>query len=341
MKLSFLLGALLASVAPSAAAQPLDPPATIAAHVRGNLLDTTDLSWLKGAFKEATTAEKADWIAALRWASACSAARDREVRAELRAMGVASLTLPHAGDNDDRCFTFGVFAFRAKAFPDWASFDAAARVTRIRWEAFVHGVKLGAESVPFEPGWVNGNAEAMTLLRTVVREQAYRRAFSWRMPGQGPALTEPEWSLLEAYISVAVGREDQRNTEMLKALVAERGWPSIPRVGAPASNAAWLLAQHADLDPAFQLRVLRLMEPLSAKGDVSRSDYAYLYDRTMLKLTGKQLYATQTNCKGGKRVPQLLEGADTVDARRSWAGLAPLAEYLASMDETFGRCPPN
>ncbi|NIJ19762.1 hypothetical protein FHS95_001431 [Sphingomonas naasensis] len=341
MRRLLLLGALAASIAVPAAAQPLDPPSAIAVHVRDGLLDTTDLSWLKGAFSRATTAEKADWIAALRWADACSAAREREVRAELRAMGVESVALPHAGDNDDRCFTFGVFALRARAFADWASFDAAARAARTRWEIFAHGVRLGAESVPFEPGWVNGNAEAMKLLRAVVREQAYRRAFSWRMPGQGPVQTDPEWALLEAYISVAVGREDHRNTEMLKALIAEKGWPSIPRVGAPASNAAWLLAQHADLDPAFQLKVLRLMEPLSARGEVSRSDYAYLYDRTMLKLSGKQRYATQAHCEGGKRLPQLLEKHDAVDARRAWAGLGPLAEYLASLDASFGPCPAN
>lgn len=341
MRLRFLPGALLALTATPAIAQSAEPPAAIAAHVRDGVLDITDLSWLKGAFKQASPAEKQEWAAALRWASACSAARDQQVRAELRAMGIEALALKHVGDNDDRCFTFGVFAFRTRAFDDWASFDAAARAARERWEAFVYGLRMGAESVPFEPAWVDGNPEAMKLLRAVVREQAYRKAFSWRMPGHGPAVTDTEWPLLEAYISVATSREDHRNTEMLKALVAAKGWPTIPRVGAPASNAAWLLVQHADPDPAFQLKVLRLMEPLTAKGEVSRSDYAYLYDRAMLKLTGKQRYATQTQCKDGKRVPQPLEDGNGVDARRAWAGLASLTEYLGSMDKVYGPCPSN
>lgn len=336
-----LLGLVLALIAAPTLAQPADPPAVIAVHVRDGLLDTTDLAWTKGAFKQASPAEKQEWSAALRWASACSAARDQQVEAELRAMGINSLALEHVGVDDDRCFTFGAFAFRTKAFPDWASFDAAARAARTRWEAFVHGVRLGAESVPFEPAWVNGNAEATKLLRAVVHEQAYRKAFSWRMPSPGPAMAETEWPLLEAYISIAVSREDHKNTEMLKALVAEKGWPTISRVGAQASNAAWLLVKHADLDPAFQLKALRLMEPLTTKGEVSRSDYAYLHDRTTLKLTGKQRYGTQAQCKNGKRGPQPLEDSDSVDARRAWAGLEPLAEYLASMDKSFGRCPSN
>lgn len=335
------LGALLALLATPAVAQPIEPPAVIAAHVRDGMLDTTDLSWTKGAFKQATPAEKQAWQAALGWATACNAARNAEVRAELRAMGIDSPALKHVGARDDRCFTFDAFAFRARAFADWASFDAAARAARERWQAFLYGAKLGAQSVPFEPVWVNGNAEAVKLLRAVVREQAYRDAFGWRIPGRGPAVTDAEWSLLEAYISDAVSREDHKNTEMLKALVAEKGWPGISRVGARASEAAWLLAQHADLDPAFQLKALRLMEPLTAKGDVSRGNYAYLYDRTMLKLTGKQRYATQVQCRDGKRVPHPLEEGDGIAARRAWAGLAPLTEYLASMDRHSGPCPAN
>lgn len=341
MKLLRLLGVLLAPIAPPALAQSPDPPALIAAHVRDGMLDTTDLSWLKGAFKQASPAEKQEWQTALRWAGACSTARDQQVRAELRTMGIASPAIAQFGVDDDRCFTFGAFAFRAKAFMDWASFDAAARAARERWNSFVYGARLGAESVPFEAAWVNDSAEAARLLRAVVREQAYRKAFSWRMPGQGAAMADTEWSLLETYISVAVSREDHKNTEMLKALVAEKGWPGISRVGAPASNAAWLLVQHADLDPAFQLRALRMMEPLTARGEVSRADYAYLYDRTMLKLAAKQRYATQVECKGGKRAPRPLEEGDSVDARRAWAGLEPVEKYLTSMDSTFGPCPLN
>ena len=78
-----------------------------------------------------------------------------------------------------------------------------------------------------------------------------------------------------------------------------------------------------------------------AKGDVAKGDYAYLYDRVMLKITGKQRYATQATCDNGKRVPQPLEDEKAVDRLRADVGLAPVAGYLAAMDQTYGRCPPG
>lgn len=119
------------------------------------------------------------------------------------------------------------------------------------------------------------------------------------------------------------------------------GWPKISTVGEEASRSAWLLVQHADADPPFQLRALRLMEPLVASGEVSKSDYAYLYDRVMLKIAGKQRYGTQATCRGGNRVPQPLESESSVDSRRAEVGLPPISEYLALMQNQFGNCPPE
>src|SRR3546814_4825245 len=86
----------------------------------------------------------------------------------------------------------------------------------------------------------------------------------------------------------------------------EKGWPTISAVGEKASHAAWLLAQHADDDPALQVRALRLMEPLAKAGEASKSNYAYLYDLVMLKLAGKQRYATQFGgCETGQAIRPL------------------------------------
>jgi len=104
--------------------------------------------------------------------------------------------------------------------------------------------------------------------------------------------------------SAEMGRLDRANTNWLKQVVAEHGWPTYSLVGEDASRKAWLLAQHADHDPVFQLDVLGLMEPLVEAGEVNKTDYAYLYDRVMLKLIGTQLYATQVTCEDGKRIPR-------------------------------------
>ena len=46
---------------------------------------------------------------------------------------------------------------------------------------------------------------------------------------------------------------DERNTARLKEIIARYGWPTKAMVGWDGADAAWLLAQHADRDPAFQL----------------------------------------------------------------------------------------
>jgi hypothetical protein len=55
------------------------------------------------------------------------------------------------------------------------------------------------------------------------------------------------------------------NLSRLKGIVAEFGFPTLAMVGPEGANAAWLLTQHADDDPAFQKHVLTLIEA-GAKG---------------------------------------------------------------------------
>jgi hypothetical protein len=38
---------------------------------------------------------------------------------------------------------------------------------------------------------------------------------------------------------------DQQNQARLMSIIEEYGWPTIPKVGAEASHAAWLLIQHS------------------------------------------------------------------------------------------------
>ncbi|KAK0351541.1 hypothetical protein LTR94_024562, partial [Friedmanniomyces endolithicus] len=68
---------------------------------------------------------------------------------------------------------------------------------------------------------------------------------------------------------------------------------------ARASNAAWLMAQHADRDPQFQA----MMEPLVKSGEVSLANYAYLFDRIAVGADRPQRYGTQGRCTG----PELWE----------------------------------
>ncbi|WP_206364500.1 DUF6624 domain-containing protein [Sphingomonas pokkalii] len=177
------------------------------------------------------------------------------------------------------------------------------------------------------------------LLVLVVGEQVLRNATTW---GQGeladaPPLSSGARSVLDAYLMVAVFERDRANTGWLKAQVDRGGWPTIAQAGSAGSHAAWLLVQHADADPAFQLRALRLMTPLVASGEVNKRSYAYLYDRIMLKITGKQRYATQVTCKDGRRVAQPLEEEARLPELRAEMGLEPFADYLKQF-ANWGDC---
>jgi hypothetical protein len=120
---------------------------------------------------------------------------------------------------------------------------------------------------------------------------------------------------------------DEKNTARLKQIIAKYGWPTKTMVGQDGADAAWLLAQHADHDPAFQLLVLGLMEKLIPQGEASLNNYAYLFDRTHRP----QRYGTQGACVGpGKWTPREIDDAEAVDGRRASMKMHPakLNEYI-------------
>ncbi len=124
---------------------------------------------------------------------------------------------------------------------------------------------------------------------------------------------------------------DHDNTQWLKALVAQRGWPGKSMVYLDGAQAAWLLAQHADDDPAFQQQVVTLLAAAVEKGEATGSQLAYLTDRVRVGRGEKQLYGTQFIQSEAGLVPAPIEDAANVDARRSVIGLGTLAEHTAQM----------
>ncbi|RHW17701.1 hypothetical protein D1610_09700 [Sphingomonas gilva] len=313
------------------------PPAALAEHLKDGFPDPDDIGWMRGLFPGATDKERAEWNAIQDWVKACTDTGTARVRAEIIAMGQGAPSL------GDRTYPPPLCAAVADLPPpkgmakDWNAYLTAHQEAGRAFAIFFHGAKLGFESAPFDPAWAN--EDARMLMHATVREQVYRKAMSW--PVDGPKLEPAVWQAFRRRLTLAVTQEDAKNTAMLETYVAEHGWPTISRVGQRASGAAWLLVQHADLDPAFQLKALRLMEPLVSKGEVSKSDYAYLYDRVMLKIAGTQRYGTQMTCKDGELVPEPLEAGVEVDAARAEMGLNPIADYQKMMDEGFAPCPTN
>lgn len=127
--------------------------------------------------------------------------------------------------------------------------------------------------------------------------------------------------------------KDQERTNRLAEIIDEHGWPGSDLVGVDGASAAWLIAQHSDLDPAFQRRALELMRPAAEAGLADPGELAYLEDRVELNNGGEQVYGTQIGCVDGVPQPAPLADPETVDERRAEAGLEPLDEYLATLVE--------
>jgi len=128
---------------------------------------------------------------------------------------------------------------------------------------------------------------------------------------------------------------DVANTQRMKEIVEQMGWPTRSKVGGHASEMAWLLVQHADLDHDFQRMCLELMQAQAA-GEVSPGNIAYLEDRVRvgerrLQLYGTQFFVDETGILG----PKPIEDADHVDERRQAVGLQPLSDYARDMEQSY------
>jgi hypothetical protein len=129
---------------------------------------------------------------------------------------------------------------------------------------------------------------------------------------------------------------DSDNSAWLMEIVEQIGWPGRSLVGDEAAHAAWLLAQHADLNLGLQRRFLELLERAVERGDASPADLAYLTDRVLLASGDLQLYGTQLTVHEGQFVPARLRDPESVDARRAAVGLDPIAAHLGRAPDHLG-----
>lgn len=123
---------------------------------------------------------------------------------------------------------------------------------------------------------------------------------------------------------------DIKNTERIKKIVSQIGWPTLSKVGLKGANNAWLLVQHADHDIDFQKYCLQLMKD-APQGEVNKIDIAYLEDRVRVNEGREQLYGTQFTQEGGKYIPIKIEDESNVDVRRAEIGMGSLSEQIRLM----------
>lgn len=333
-----LMLALPAIAAFQAPATPSATPAVLTPYIKDGSFSPGDYGWARGRFDDASPQDKAAYAGVMAWMKQCFDTGTVRAKAELAAMGVDPSKLAPGPYSDLLCAQVS-FATPSGPTASWAAFQKNLATIR----PYIGSYLLAVETVAAERSDTEGTLRDRLLLRPVA-EQMLRSALSW---GEGdlaedaPKLPDDPHSSRMSLLGGRLVTEDRQNTRWLDAVVRKEGWPRLSVVGENASQMAWLLAQHADHDPAFQLRVLRMMEPLVKTGEVRRRDYGYLYDRIMLKIAGQQRYGTQMVCKAGKRIPLPLEDDASVDRLRAELGLRSMAENASVMDKNYGPCPPD
>lgn len=312
-------------------------PEPLDAYIKGGRFDPGDYAWMRGRFNDATDADKRDYQDIMLWLNQCTRDARADAKAKLNELGIPNPLIDNVPVGPVLCSQVA----QLTSVGDKQSFGAFQRSlakARLIADTYLAAARV-AEGIVDHPD----QSLAEQLIVRPLGEQMTRFAMSWGQDNMThvPELTAEEKIIFLSLIGSATAERDHANSEWLKTIVEAHGWPKRSAVGERASQAAWLLAQHADADPVFQLQVLRLMEPLVEQREVSPANYAYLYDRVMLKLAGTQRYATQAQCRGGKRQPLPLESEYTVAEERQKMGLTPLESYLQFMDERFGPCPPE
>jgi hypothetical protein len=129
-----------------------------------------------------------------------------------------------------------------------------------------------------------------------------------------------------------VRRMDIENLVWLKHLVKDNGIPTVAQVGESGVHWTWLLVQHADDDPQFQLSVQPIFVQRQEAGELPADDLARLTDRVLLAAGKPQRFGTQFDWYSGQFNPTGVVNIANIEANRQALGLMPLADYACMMN---------
>lgn len=116
-------------------------------------------------------------------------------------------------------------------------------------------------------------------------------------------------------------------------------WPRADDVGNQAAKGAWMIALHADMDPAFQEMAARHMREAVLAGEAKPRRYAGLVDRARRNQGEEQEFGTDFEAGDDTVEFHPIRDPGSVDERRQAIGLPPLCNELCRVDVTPGVVP--
>lgn len=149
------------------------PPAPLAPYVREDHFNPGDYLWMRGAFADATLAQKAEWRAIGDWQRRCQDDQQAAIVAAFAKRGV-TVASSHRTPGDGLC---GEVAYATPGFKEngsWADFTAARDRAQPIARAILWSAAL-AQSVadPDKPG------EAADLVARTTTDKVLRSALNW------------------------------------------------------------------------------------------------------------------------------------------------------------------
>ncbi|MER7049539.1 DUF6624 domain-containing protein [Streptomyces jumonjinensis] len=132
---------------------------------------------------------------------------------------------------------------------------------------------------------------------------------------------------------------DYTNSQVLRRIVAEHGWPTPTLVGGAAVFAAWEIALHADPMADFQRLALKLLVGAVERGEATAQQWAHLHDRCAVNAGDRQLYGTQYRMGQGGPEPAPVQDPEQLDLRRATVGLPPYAQARSTLRRRLGWAP--
>ena len=124
------------------------------------------------------------------------------------------------------------------------------------------------------------------------------------------------------------------NAQELNQIIDDIGYPTIDKVGKEASEAAWLIIQHAIGQPEFMKKSAKMLKKAVQENKADPIGLAYLTDRIAVFEDKPQLYGTQFDWDiHGNMSPNRVDDIEKVNQRRKKLGLNAMKEQIEIMQE--------
>jgi hypothetical protein len=134
-------------------------------------------------------------------------------------------------------------------------------------------------------------------------------------------------------------RTDADNTAYMRRILTECGWPKMSVVGEEAAKAAWLLTQHADMDPQYQVLAAQQMRYAVLAKEADGLRLAELVDRNRLLNNQPQVYGLNSFLNAGVIEFYDIVSPGKLDSRRKEIGLTPFFCWAVRVSKEHNGAP--